>query len=531
MALLVALILAVAAPSLAFSGLLLLQSDRVQRNQLTARATQSVDRIRDTLDRELRAMVSNLTVLAVSGWVEKEEYDVLHSRATQALAGANTFLLAIDKDGAQILNTRVPFGTPLAATADPESTQRAITTRQPAVSNVFYGQVAKQPVFNVTLPVLSGEQRVRALILSRDIAKLDAIFNDSRPPPGWNYEVLDAKGVLVSGAGPHAGTEDLTARLCIRPQDGTESLKVGGVEFVASSLALKPWGWRACVWSSSDQVEAQISDRWRIFVAIVLAVVLASIIGGALLGRLLTGGIRRAAAVGRALDAGGAVVEQHSVVREVDDVLGTLTRAAKTRLANEENLRLLQRETAHRAKNQIAIASALVRLSARGVTSVKQFSEDVSARLTALGRSVDMMAARPGAPVQLKDLAQTQLTPFASGSVERLQLVGKDISVPPALAQSLGLVFHECATNASKYGAWSMPEGVVRIEWRQDESGLEIVWSEHGGPQPLDQRGSGFGTSLMEMLVERSLGGTVTRDWKPAGLAATFRLPKGAGES
>jgi two-component sensor histidine kinase len=211
-------------------------------------------------------------------------------------------------------------------------------------------------------------------------------------------------------------------------------------------------------------------------------------------------------------------------------VLGTLTRAAKARLANEENLRLLQRETAHRAKNQIAIASALTRLSARGATSVKQFSDDVSARLTALGRSVDMMAARPGAPVKLKELAQTQLEPFAGGHAERLQLVGEDMSVAPALAQSLGLVLHECATNASKYGAWSRPDGVVRIEWREEDGGLVMTWTEQGGPPPPDQRGAGFGSSLIEMLIERSLGGAVTRDYRPEGLVATFRLPKGAGE-
>lgn len=529
--LLVALILAVAAPSLVFSGALLLQSDRVQRNALTNRANVSVVMVQDALERELRSMLTTLTVLGVSGWLEKGEYQLLHDKATQALAGSDTYLIAANRDGKQVLNTRVPWGTPLTATVDAASSKRALASGQPVVSDMFFGQVAKTDVFNLVLPIASETSQVRSLILTRNADRLDSIFASSRPPPGWNYAVLDSKGQAVSGAEPHSGSTDLTAQLCMRPQDGVEIQKRDGVEFVAANRLLKTWGWRVCTWSSSGQLEAEIFGRWRSFVLIVLVVVGASILGGTLLGRLLAGGIQRAAAVGRALDSGGEVAEQHSIVREVDEVLGTLTRAARQRLTSEENLRLLQRETAHRAKNQIAIATALTRLSARSAQSVEQLREDITARLTALGRSVDMMAARPGASVTLSELAAAQLEPFAAGHPGRLQFDGEEIAVTPALAQSLGLVLHEKATNASKYGAWSTPDGAVKIEWRWEGDELVIVWAESGGPAPQEQRGAGFGTSMIDMLVERTLGGRIIREFKETGLVATFRLPRNAGEA
>ena len=116
--LIIVLILAVAAPSLAFSALLLLQSDNVTRATMQSRAAQGVDGISDTLDRELRGMATNLALLASSGWVEEEAYDRLHARATEALGGTDTFLIAADAENRQILNTRVPWGTPLAAGVD-----------------------------------------------------------------------------------------------------------------------------------------------------------------------------------------------------------------------------------------------------------------------------------------------------------------------------------------------------------------------------------------------------------------------------
>lgn len=524
-ALIMALILALAAPSVAFSALLLLQSDNVNRATMSSRAAQGVDNIAEAMERELRSMSTNLALLASSGWVEKEEYSLLHAQATTALAGTDTYLVAVDNRNQQILNTRVPWGAQLGAAADILSVEAAVAKGQPTVSNRVFSPVAGKDVFNVTMPILSGESRVRALILTRDADQLSSIFKESPPPPGWAYAILDGASKLVSGNAPPLGAPDLLNQLCSTEASGLHVQKVNGVEFAAESEKLQAWGWRACVWTSSDQTEATISQRWRNFTLITLAIVSTTIVAGIVLGRVLSGGIRRAAAVSRALDAGGTVPEVRSRVREVDDVLGTLTRAARRRLQHEEDLKVLLRETAHRAKNQIAIASALARLSARSAVSTEQLRDDLVARLAALGRSIDMMSASPSGAVPLKQLASTQLEPFAVDHPDRLELAGPDLRVAPATAQSLGLVLHELATNAAKYGAWSRPEGRVRLDWSENAEGLTIVWSEQDGPATSEPSRSGFGTSLIEMMIERSLGGTVGRDYRTTGLVVTLKLP------
>ena len=526
--LVVALILALAAPSLTFAGLLLVQSDAISQRQLTTRATQGVNQIADRLDREFRSLSTNLALLASSGWLEKEEYGRLHARATAALAGTDTFLLAIDGNNNQILNTRRPWGTPLPPVGSPQTVMEAIERGEPTASNVYFGNVARQPVFSITMPIISNESRVKALMLTRDAATLARIFKDDLPPPGWRYAILDRLGAVVAGDPPKAGPDVLT-QLCANDATGLHQARNGNVRFSAASRTLVPWGWRACVWTSSDQVDSQTLRRWRAFMVVTLSIVAVTVLAGSILGQMLAQAIRSAATVGRALDGDGDVPEKHSIVREIDDVLGSLTRQARRRKAYETELKLLQRETAHRAKNQLQIGTALVRLSARSATSINQLRDDIAARLTALGRSIDMMSATPTGEVPLKAFVAEQLRPFAADYPGRLELEGPEEFIPPGTTQSLGLVLHELATNAAKYGGWSTPEGRVRVEWNRVDGKLAIVWTERGGPQPeAAPTRTGFGSSLIEMMIERNLGGAVTREYRAAGLVCTITLPPAA---
>jgi len=528
--LIIALILALAAPSLAFAGILLLQSDNVNRQTMSYRAQQGLGIIAEAVDRELRNMTTNLSVLAASGWVETAEYDRLHARATRALSGTDTFLVAVDGDLNQILNTRAPWGTPLQQLSEPEFAKVAIETGLPTVSNTFIGRIAQEPVFNLTLPIISQEFRVKALILSRNTDTLTPIFEGALPLQGWAYAILDRDNKLVVGAAPADGSADVLAQLCGVDAEGLQQVKTERVSYSADSEKLAAWGWRACVWTSSDQVEASISQRWRIFTMVVLVIVAVTILSGAAMGQMLAGAIRRAATVGRALDAGGTVPETHSLVGEVDDVLGTLTRAARRRLQQEEELRVLLHETAHRAKNQIAISAALVRLSARSAENVDQLRDDISARLSALGRSIDMMSANASGAAPLAGLVAAQLEPFAVDQPGRLELSGAAVSVSPATAQALGLTLHELATNAAKYGAWSTPEGRVRVEWSKAGAALQLIWTEQGGPRPdAAPLRTGFGSSLIEMMIERNLGGTVARDFRDTGLVVRLTLQSDGG--
>src|SRR6202166_4280003 len=92
----------------------------------------------------------------------------------------------------------------------------------------------------------------------------------------------------------------------------------------------------------------------------------------------------------------------------------------------------------------------------------------------------------------------------------RLELSGPDIVVTAEATQAIGLAIHELATNATKYGALSVPAGKVKISWAFDSDSLasrELVlkWVEQGGPLIVPPSRNGFGHLVIGEMIERSL--------------------------
>ena len=94
--------------------------------------------------------------------------------------------------------------------------------------------------------------------------------------------------------------------------------------------------------------------------------------------------------------------------------------------------------------------------------------------------------------------------------------------------QPVAMAIHELATNASKHGALSRPEGRVSLRWRLDRetATLRLTWTETGGPPvsaPPTRRG--FGSRMIEATLEGQLRGSLDLHWHSDGLRAEIVLP------
>ena len=93
----------------------------------------------------------------------------------------------------------------------------------------------------------------------------------------------------------------------------------------------------------------------------------------------------------------------------------------------------------------------------------------------------------------------------------------KEVTVAGDASIGLGLLLHELATNAVKYGAWSAAEGRVAVGWALRDDVLALTWRETGGPPVAVPARTGFGSRLIRQLAAQ-LGGEVRKDWRPEGL-------------
>ena len=206
-----------------------------------------------------------------------------------------------------------------------------------------------------------------------------------------------------------------------------------------------------------------------------------------------------------------------------------LFRAAEDEIARrraiEERQGMLLAELNHRVKNTLAVVLAIAQQTARTSDSVGQFGEAFRGRIMALASAHSLLTAGEWRSTTLRALVAGALEPY--GEVGgRARIAGPEVVVAPKQALALGLVFHELATNASKYGALSPAGGELRVDWYDDGEGvLALDWHE-SLPTPIESpRREGFGSKLITMNLERELNGSIARHFTPGGLRATMRLP------
>ena len=122
----------------------------------------------------------------------------------------------------------------------------------------------------------------------------------------------------------------------------------------------------------------------------------------------------------------------------------------------------------------------------------------------------------------LLDLVNQAMELFgvANGRTERFVITGKNIRLPPNVTLALGIAFHELATNAVKYGAFSNEAGSILLAWTVEPTPkgdrLILRWQEKDGPPVTPPIRKGFGSPVIERGLPHELQGTVnsTTGWR-----------------
>ena len=232
----------------------------------------------------------------------------------------------------------------------------------------------------------------------------------------------------------------------------------------------------------------------------------------------------------------GTLVEISVSVSPIRDLHGNIVGASKiardiTELKRaRERQYILLREMSHRVKNLFALSSSIVGLSARSAKSTQELATSARERLAALARAHSLTFSHGEAAPQdttLHAMIRILTAPFDEPGHPRIILNGVDTKVSGAAVASLALLIHEFATNATKYGALSNATGWIDVTCSEDGDNVVVVWVEHEGPAivPPDG-GEGFGGVLSRIAVANQLGGQITRDWRPEGLAIRLSLPR-----
>jgi PAS domain S-box-containing protein len=220
----------------------------------------------------------------------------------------------------------------------------------------------------------------------------------------------------------------------------------------------------------------------------------------------------------------------HPVRNEAGEIIrwmGTCTDIHEQKVFAEE-LEVAHKELNHRIKNIFAVVSGLITLSARQHPESRDFAGELRERIMALNEAHDY--ARPqgkdiGSGATILGLIRLLLKPYVLEGYERVEVGGDDAPLDHRATTPVSLAIHELATNAAKYGAFSVPGGHVRVRGELSGGRFTLYWRERGGPAVEEPERFGFGSRLLELTLRDQLNGELARDWQPDGLEVRVSVP------
>lgn len=183
--------------------------------------------------------------------------------------------------------------------------------------------------------------------------------------------------------------------------------------------------------------------------------------------------------------------------------------------SSNRHIGYLLKEVNHRCKNLLGVVQAIARQTA--VENPDEFIPHFSERVRTLAATHDLLFRHGWQGVDVSDLIHVQLAHFGDLLDTRINLDGPSVRLSNTAAQTVGIIIHELATNAAKYGALSNDRGRVDIRWGANGE-FTMGWSERDGPRVDEPARRGFGSTVVKTMAESSLDGAVDLDFARTGL-------------
>ncbi|MEG8039189.1 HWE histidine kinase domain-containing protein [Sphingomonas sp. LR60] len=195
----------------------------------------------------------------------------------------------------------------------------------------------------------------------------------------------------------------------------------------------------------------------------------------------------------------------------------------------EEHRAVLARELTHRVKNTLATVGAVVSQTLRDAASLDEGRRAVAGRIASLGTAHELLVRDEVEGAAINEIVERVLAPFIDTGGSRFSIEGPMIRLSPEITLAMSMALHELATNAIKYGALSVSDGVVHIRWAlaglAGERRFCFSWIEQNGPPVVPPTRIGFGTRMIERVLAAHVSGKAAMSYPPSGARFEIEAP------
>jgi two-component sensor histidine kinase len=534
------LALAVALPFILLTAGIVWQLANNERETRREAILFSARTLMNAVDAILSKQIAVAQMLATSPAFETDDFAAFRQEGMRAMNGLSGGWVSLaDENGQQLMNLRqsetgsLPRRPPAALAIQ----RRAIETGQVQISDVFKGALSDSPVVTVEVPVRRNGKPPLEIVIGMEPSIFLSLFEQWNLPEGWLAGLVDRNGNFIARSRNHEqnvgkpASEGFRAAARSANQGWNEMLSLEGGP-VATAHATSPMsGWVMGLAADKALFEAPIRKTVLVAALAAIATMLLSLLLAMWAARRIARPIEQIEQGTHALMLRRAITFSNTGLPEADRTLDALASTArvfeqhdKERDERESHVRLIMRELSHRSKNLLAIVLAIARQTSRHTSSFSEFESRFNSRIQALADAHDLLVDQQWSGAYIDDLVRAQLAAFGT---EKIALHGERIMLRAEAVQNVALALHELATNASKYGALSVPAGKVDVEWRRqpaatngDAPDLRFTWRESGGPPVKPPEKKGFGCFVLERVTVNALGeGSLKFD--PDGLVWT----------
>ncbi|HEY0053548.1 MAG TPA: HWE histidine kinase domain-containing protein [Caulobacteraceae bacterium] len=480
------------------------------------------------VDRDLsRAMAINDTLVGSEAFA-RGDWEAARRRAERIPLGADAWLVLSTDDGVQRFNTN-PDARPQTAPVlpRPANMQRARQTGRGSVSDLITGAYTGRRLVSIDTHVETGG---RGMNLAHLIAptRFLSIFALQPLPEGAAVTLIGRDHRLIARSVQHEqmlgrrASPDMIAAMQASPEGVHASRSLAGEKTMVGFSRSPVSGWTVLVFVPRAQFDRPL---YRNLLGFGLLALITGLIGS-LVARSYSRTISRELELLEQdavnLGHGAEIPLRRGLIVNFEQLQRAISEASRELATRAGQQRLMINELNHRVKNTLATVQSLAVQTFRGGDPEAPAKFDT--RLAALASAHDLLTATSWEEVAIGEVVTRCGPPLP----DRVDAGGDDVMLQPQAALALCMCLHELATNSLKYGALSSAIGRVTVRWTLVEpDALELVWTERDGPLVEGPTRRGFGTRLIDRLIENELAGRVERDYRPEGLVIRARLQLG----
>ena len=400
-------------------------------------------------------------------------------------------LILSDLNDAELVDTSAP--QPLGirkiiSAAVLESHHRVIETGKPQISTLFEAQMTHSLAISVSVPVLRDGKVVYVLDMPITSQHLSHVLEQQHFDPHWIVAMWDRNGTVIARNKDWERYVGKEAAPSIRPFLSEEHDRV---------IATKTF--------EGEEVSTAISHS-------------------VLLGITLALGIPRESLLEPRQQALYFIIGVSALCLLISGIAAI--RLAHSLIAAERTRDLLIGELNHRIGNMLSTVQGIAHQTLHSTKTKEEAAQSIEDRIMALARAHRLLTDENWKPAPLQTIVNSALEPFRQRT-GRFAISGSDkVHINPKVALAITLAMNELATNATKYGALSVPAGHVKIDWVMEGNQRAIItWTESEGPPVTSPTRQGFGSILFSRGLASELGSDVTVHYRPGGVVCIMHCP------